>query len=129
MTALSANIYHLNKLAQPTEPYLNNYYEYRKILIVQFTKLFLQIMLAHLCVSKSKIRNDLYHISCIVFFANAARRRVMPSLTYTVGPSPLSRKRRIARMTTSRTWAVANLTLTGRGRLCTSARGPRRPSR
>ena len=32
-------------------------------------------------------------------------------------------------MTTSRTWAVANLTITGRGRVCTSAPGTRRPSR
>ena len=68
MTALSTKlnqlnklINQLNKLAQPTEPYLNNYYEYRKILIAQFTKLFLQIMLAHFCGSKNRIRNDLYH--------------------------------------------------------------------
>ena len=65
MTALSTKLNQLNKLinqltklAQPTEPYLNNYYEYRKIFIAQFTKLFLQIMLAHLCGSKNKIRND-----------------------------------------------------------------------
>ncbi|KAK2178257.1 hypothetical protein NP493_551g03037 [Ridgeia piscesae] len=37
---------------------------------------------------------------CLVFLANAARRRVRSSLTYTVGPSPLSRKRRLARMIT-----------------------------
>ena len=58
MTALSTKNNQLYKLAQPTEPYLNNYCEYRKILIAQFTKLFLQIMLAHFCGSKCKIRND-----------------------------------------------------------------------
>ena len=179
MTALSTKINQLYKLAQATEPYLNNCYEYRKILVAQFTELFLQIMLAHFCGSKCKLRNDIYHqiqvvgyqspspvqypvkstsdriffttppivvtttlplkvqqslifldfFSCLVFFANAARRRVRSSLTYTVGPSPLSRKRRLARMTTSRTWALANLTITGRGRLCMSAPGTRRPSR
>ena len=61
MTALSKNINQLYKLAQPTEPYINNYYEYQKILSAQFTKLFLQIMLAHFCGSKSKIRNNWYH--------------------------------------------------------------------
>ena len=61
MTALSIKINQLNKLAQPTEPYLNNYYEYRKLLIAQFTKLLLQIRLAHFCGSKSKLRNDWYH--------------------------------------------------------------------
>ena len=42
--------------------------------------------------------------SCLVFSANAARRHIRSSLTYTVGPSPLSRKRRLAWMTMSRTW-------------------------
>ena len=165
MTALSTKNNQLKKLAQPTERYLNNYYEYRNILIAEFTKVFLHIMLAHVCGSKNKIRNYSYHqiqvvgyqspspvqypvkstsdrislitpsivftttlplkvqqsliflyfFSCLVFLANAARRRVRSSLSYTVGPSPLSRKRRLARVTTSRTWAVANLTITGRG--------------
>ena len=162
---------------QPAEPYINNYYEYRNILIAQFTKLFLQAILAHFCGSKNKIRNDWYHqilvvgyqpaspihypvkstsdrisfttasifftitfplkvqqslifldfFSCLDFLANAARRRVRSSLTYTVGPSPLSLKRRLARMTTSRTWVVANLTITGRCRMSASAPHMRRP--
>ena len=64
-----------------------------------------------------------------VFFARVARRRVRSSFTYRVGPLPLSRKRRLARMTTSRTCVVANLTITGRGRAWASAPGRRRPSR
>ena len=154
MAALSTNIKQLNKLIQPAELYLNNYYEYRNILIAHFTKLFLQVILTHFCGSKNKIRNDWCHqiqvvgyqsaspiqypvkstsdrisfttlsmiftitfplkvqqlltfldfFSCLVFLANAARRRVRSSLTCTVGPLPLSRKRRLARMTTSRTW-------------------------
>ena len=56
VTALSTKINQLYKLAQQTEPYLNNCCEYRNILIAQFTKLFLQIMLAHFRGSKCKIR-------------------------------------------------------------------------
>ena len=72
MTALSTNIKQLNRLIQPAEPYINNYHEYRNILFAQFTKLFLQVILAHFCGSKHKIRNDWYHQIQVVGYQSAS---------------------------------------------------------
>ena len=72
MTALSTKTNHFNKLTQPTEPYIDNYYEYRNTLIAQFTKLFLQVMLALICGSKNKIRNYWYHHIQIVGYQPAS---------------------------------------------------------